>query len=128
MDRFHVESVAEDELDPLLSAQIGEPIPGKDALDGDNEVSSEGLYGGQEIFRSAPHVLVEQDLPLTIENAEVHGLGVQIDPAVVAMWVGVESHGSLLERLVFASNQPTSSEVGRGGGLEEDQSAAADSA
>ena len=40
---------------------------------------------------------VMKGLPLSIENAEKHGLGVQIDPAVVVMRIGVKSHGSLLE-------------------------------
>jgi hypothetical protein len=35
VDGFHVEGVAEHEVDAFTSAQIGEPIPGEDALDSD---------------------------------------------------------------------------------------------
>ena len=44
---------------------------------------------------------MEQDLSLSIESAEVHGLGVQIDVAIVIMGLRVESHRSLLEPVDF---------------------------
>jgi len=101
MDGLHVEGVAKDELDLFSLAQIRQPIPGEDALDGDDEIVPVGLNRIQEILWSASHVLVKKCPAFSIENAEVHGLGVQIDPAVVVMCIGVESHGSLLDRLVF---------------------------
>ena len=38
MNGFHVEGMAEDESDTLLSAEVGKPIPGEDTLHGDDEV------------------------------------------------------------------------------------------
>ncbi len=35
VDGFHVEGMAEHKVDALASAQIGEPLPGEDALDRD---------------------------------------------------------------------------------------------
>jgi hypothetical protein len=96
VDGLHVESVAQDELDALFSAQIREPVPGEDALDGHDEVFSEGLDGDQEVIGSTPHVLVKEDLALSVKDAEVHRLGVQIDATVVSMGLRVESHGSSL--------------------------------
>ena len=96
VDGVHVEGVSEDELDALLMAQVREPVPGEDALDGDDEVVSVGLDGRKKVFWAASHVLVEKDLAVAIENAEVHGLGVKIDAAVVSMSLCVESHGSPL--------------------------------
>ena len=54
------------------------------------------MSGCEEVFSAALHVLVEEDLAVLVENAEVHGFGVQIDSAVVGVRLGVESHGSLL--------------------------------
>jgi hypothetical protein len=98
VDGLHVEGVAEDELDPFPPAQIGEPVPGEDALDGDDEVVAERGDGLKERLGAAPEILLEQDLAFSIEDAQVHGLGVKIDPAVVLMSLGVESHGSSPER------------------------------
>jgi hypothetical protein len=99
MDGLHIEGMTEDELDLLVAAKVSNPIPGEDALDADDEVVTVGFDRRQKVVWSTPHVLVEKNLPISIENAEVHGLGVQIDPAVVLVGLGVESHGSLLKRL-----------------------------
>ncbi len=102
MDGLHVEGVAEDELDAFPAAQIGEPVPGEDALDGNDEVVAVGGDGFEERLGAAPEILLEQDLAFAVEEAQVHGLGVQIDPAVVLMGLGVESHGSSPERTVVS--------------------------
>jgi hypothetical protein len=41
---------------------------------------------------AALDVLVQENLALPVEDAEVHGLGVQIDSAVVMVRFGVKSH------------------------------------
>ncbi len=56
--------------------------------------------------------LWRDDLAVVVEDAEVHGLGVKIDSAVVGMGLGVESHGSLLE-LVGVCVQPAYSDRSR---------------
>lgn len=38
VDRLHVEGVAEDEGDVVFRAQIGQPVPGKHALDAHHQV------------------------------------------------------------------------------------------
>ena len=43
MDRLHVEGVTEDEGDLFSFAEIGEPVPGEHALDGDDDVVAEAL-------------------------------------------------------------------------------------
>jgi hypothetical protein len=35
VDGFHVQGVAEGEMDAFAAAEVGEPVPGKHALDGD---------------------------------------------------------------------------------------------
>ena len=106
VDGLHVQSVAKHELDPFPAAEVRQPVPGEHALDGDDEVVAVGRDRLEERFGTAPHVLVEEDLALPVEKAQIHGLRVQIAPAVVLVAFVVESHGSLLKRLVV--NAPTS--------------------
>lgn len=102
---FHGEGVAEDELDPLPAAEVGQPVPGEDTLDGDDEALAEGFDGLQERLGCRADVLVEEDSALPVENAEVHGPGVQVDAAVGSVGLRVESHGPLLKGRGFVFRQ-----------------------
>ena len=92
MDGFHVKRVAQDERDALLGTQIGQPVPGEDAFDGHDQVLAVGLDGFQESLGPGAQVTVQQDLSLWIQDAEIHPAGMQIDAAVIAVTLGVESH------------------------------------
>ena len=92
VDGLHVEGVAKDELDVLAAAQFREPVPGEHALDADHEIIAEGFNGGENVVRPTLHVLVEKGLAVPVQNAQVHGLRVQVDPTVVIVALGVESH------------------------------------
>jgi hypothetical protein len=69
---------------------------------------------------------VEQDLSRLVQDAQIHGPGVQVDATRKLMWLGAESHGvssSAKGRLLNASS-PTV--VCRGGGLNKYQPRPAD--
>lgn len=93
---LHIEGMAQDEHNPFSLTEIGESVPGEDTLGADDEVLAVGLDGGQEGLGPALDVLVKDDLAVPIEDVEVEGLGVEIDAAVVAMGLVVESYGPLL--------------------------------
>jgi hypothetical protein len=84
--------VAEHEGDVLPGAQVGEPVPAEQALDGDDQSGAEGSDGPQEGVGVGGEVLVEDDLAAGVEDAEIHASGVEIDAAVEGMWLGVEAH------------------------------------
>ena len=70
------------------------------------------------------HVAVYEDLTRSVENADVHRAGVEIDAAVVTMLSGVKSHGSSScadVRALTTAVQATQGRVAAGGGLDEDQ-------
>ena len=92
VNRLHVEGVAEHELDAFVGTQIGKPVPGEDALDRNDEVFPKRRHGCQKRLRRRLHVLVQQDLAVAIQDAQIHGPGVQIDAAIVSMGLCVESH------------------------------------
>jgi hypothetical protein len=93
VDGFHVQSVAEDESDLLPGAEIGKPVPAEQALDGDDAVVAEGSDSLEEGVGFGGEVFVVDDLAVAIEDAQVHGAGVQIDAAVETVLLVVEAHG-----------------------------------
>jgi hypothetical protein len=96
MDGFHVEGVAQDEFDVLLGAEIGQPLPTEDAFDSHDQVLPIGLDRFEESLGTGAQVAMQQNLPLWIQDAEIHPAGMQIDAAVVGVTLGIESHQGLL--------------------------------
>ena len=92
VDGFHVEGMAEDEFDTLISAQISDPVPGESAFDGDDEIVSVHFYSFQEGLPVCFDVLVEENFPLGVNDTQIHGFCVQVDSAVILVLFRVESH------------------------------------
>jgi len=67
-------------------------VPGEDVLDGDDQVVPVGGDRAEEDPRVTADGLLEEDLAGLVEDAERHGAGVQVDPTVVLVLAGVESH------------------------------------
>ena len=87
--------VGQELVDPgkaVYSTQIGEPVPGEDALDRDDEIVPIRCHGTEKRLRRRLHILVQQHFSFSVEDAQVHGAGVQVDAAVVPMRLCVESH------------------------------------
>ncbi len=68
----HVKRVAQHKGNALLTAEIGDPIPGEDALDGDRQVFLVGLNHDQERLARGFHVLMYQGIAFVIEDTDVH--------------------------------------------------------
>jgi hypothetical protein len=92
MDRLHGEGMPKHTRDTFIGAQIGEPVPGKHACDGDDETVSIRGNGCEKSRRVRFHVSVQHDVALLVEDADLHGLRVQVDAAVKWVLGGVESH------------------------------------
>jgi hypothetical protein len=67
-------------------------VPGEEAFHADHEILSIRGNRPEKGLGCGPHIPVEHDLALLIQDAEVHGAGVQVDPAVKLVLLGVESH------------------------------------
>jgi hypothetical protein len=96
MDGFHIESMSEYKGDVLLGTEIGDPVPGEDAFHGHHDVFSITFDGFKENLSVGSDVALEDDASFLVEDAEVHGLGMEIDSAVVLVLLGVEVHKGLL--------------------------------
>ena len=83
MDGLHVQGVPKHEGDPLLRAEIGEPVPREDAFHGNHQVLAVRRDHLEKVLRRGGAVAMDENLALPIEDAEVHVPRVQIDPTVV---------------------------------------------
>jgi hypothetical protein len=101
--------MTEDNRQPLPSTQISKPVPGEEACNADNQIRTIGCNRLEKGVWSRWHMAVDQDFPTLVQDANVHGPGMQVDPAVKLMLFGVESHevSSSLERDVSHSQHTT---------------------
>jgi hypothetical protein len=77
---------------PSWAQRSASQVPGEEALDTDDEIFPVGRNGFEERFGGGLHMPVEQDLPLLVQDTEIHGARVQVDATVKLVWFGVESH------------------------------------
>src|SRR5262249_14819936 len=98
VDGLHVQGVSQDEGDLLLQAEIGEPVPGEQALTGDGQAVAEGSDGVEEGVGAGGEGLVEDDGSGRVENTEGGRPGMEIDAAVESVLLIVESHHGLRVR------------------------------
>jgi hypothetical protein len=96
MNGFHIESMSQDKGDMFLGTEIGDPVPGEDALNGYNDVFSKSFDGFKKDLGAGSDVALEDDAPFLVEDAEVHGLCMEINSAVVLVLLSVEIHIGLL--------------------------------
>jgi len=92
MDCFHVQGVAQDKRNVFLCTEVGNPIPGEDTLNGNDNVFAVGSNGLQKYIRVRFDVTVQNDFSLCVENTEVHTLGVEINSTEKFVLLGVKSH------------------------------------
>jgi hypothetical protein len=92
MDGFHIKGVTKDEGDLFALTEIGEPVPGEHALDSNDDVVAVGTDGLEEWLGFGTHVPMSHDLSVLVEDADVHRSGMEIDPAVEWVLLGIESH------------------------------------
>jgi hypothetical protein len=92
MNRLHVEGMAQNERNAFLGAEVRQPLPGKEAFDADDEILAVGSERFEKRLGRRFHLPVQQDLAGLVQDAEVHGAGVQVDPAVEVVLLGVEAH------------------------------------
>ena len=102
MNRLHRQGVAEHERHVLGGTEIGNPIPREHALGHHHEIVAIRGNRLEERLGVRFHVPMDEYLPGRVEDAHVHRLHVEIDPAVVATLTVVESHSVLLLRAMRA--------------------------
>jgi hypothetical protein len=92
MDGLHVEGMPKNKRDTFLGTQVGEPVSGEHAFDGNDDPVSIGGNNFEKALRGRLHVAVQQRLTGLVEDADVHGMGMQGDAAVKWVLGSVKSH------------------------------------
>jgi hypothetical protein len=95
---FHSQGMAKHERDALRRAHVREPVPREHAFRRHDQIAPVGGDDLEEHLRRRFHVPMHDHLAGGVKDADVHGLDVEIDPAIVAMLTVVESHSVLLLR------------------------------
>ena len=108
VDGFHRQRVPQHEGNPLGGADIGEPVPREHALGRHDEILAIRGNGLEQRLRIRLDVAVHEHVAARVEDADVHRLHVQINPAIVSMLTVVESHSlSSCAGRALALRQPT---------------------
>jgi hypothetical protein len=76
----------------FLSAQVGEPIPGEETFNSDNQAVPVGSDGLEKGFWSGFHIAVHKHFSIVAQDADIHGAGMQVDATVKLVLLGVKSH------------------------------------
>jgi hypothetical protein len=84
--------MAQDERDILLAAEVGDPIPGNDAFNRNNDVLSIRGDRLQKGVRIGFDVSVKDGSALLVEDTKIHRPCMQIDTAVKFVLLFVKSH------------------------------------
>jgi hypothetical protein len=90
-DRLPVERVPEHARNPLLSAEVRAPVPGKATRDGHAASGALRCHRPEACLWTGLHVLMAQDLPSRIQDADRHAAGLQSDAARRVVRLGVQS-------------------------------------
>ena len=88
MDGLHVEGMTQYEGNPLVRTEISQLVPGEETFDTDDDILAIGRDGFEERFWRGWHVTVNQNLPRLVQDAEIHGAGVQVDATIKLVLLG----------------------------------------
>src|SRR6266498_2728897 len=92
MDGFHGKGMPEDEGDTFAHTQVSQPIPREETFDRDDKIITIRRNDLEEGLGACLKVLRSQDLPIVVQDADVHRPGVEIDAAVCLMLCGGKAH------------------------------------
>ena len=91
MNGFHREGMSKDTRNAFSGAEVGQPVPGEDAFDTDDQLLPVGRDRREQGLWASGHIPVSQDLAIAIQEAEVHGTSMHVDATVQWVLWGVES-------------------------------------
>ena len=114
VDGFHIQCMTQDKGNAFFGAQICQPIPRKDAFNADDEIFTIRSDELQEPMRLSRDILMQTNFPIIVQDTDVHHLGVQIDPAVIWVRIGIESHLTFLLFVAVTLDCPPKSSYSRG--------------
>ena len=114
---FHVQGMSQDERNVLCLAQVGDPVPGEQALDGNDDIGAIGGERVQEQLLAGRDLRLQDNRACVVEDANGQQPCVQVNAAVKSMGLAVETHGMRLlwvarHLLLFDLARQSASEAG----------------
>jgi hypothetical protein len=91
MEGLHGEGMPEDKRAAVIGTPVREPVPGEQAFDRHDDPLSIRGNGVQAGIRVGFHMAMHENLAALVEDAEVHGAGMQGDATVKWMLSSVKS-------------------------------------
>lgn len=92
VDRLHVQRMPQDKRHPFTSAPVGEPVPGEETFNRDDEPLPIGGSDLKQRLRIGVHMTVPHDLAILVQDAAIHRAGVQLAPTVKLVLMSVKTH------------------------------------
>ena len=93
MDGLHGEGMPEDKRDACVGTEVGEPVPGEQTFDRDDQsLLDTGQWLSERSRGRSVMLRCTHDLAALVEDADVHGPRVQVDAAVKWVLRRVKSH------------------------------------
>ena len=82
VDGFHVEGMSQDKWNIFLDTEVGDPVPCEHTFRGHDDILPVRFDDLQEGVPIGVDVAVKPDFAGSIEDADVHFLGMQVDSAI----------------------------------------------
>jgi hypothetical protein len=76
---------------PSWAQRSASQVPGEDAFDANHQVLPVGCNSLEKGLRCCLHIPMQKDLSILIQDADVHGPGMQVNATVEFVLCGVES-------------------------------------
>jgi len=92
MDRLPRQCMSQHAGHAGAGTEVRPPIPGEEACDTDDEVLTRGRNGLEKRVRPCLHMPVDQYLSIVVQDADVHGAGMEVNAAVKFVLCVVEAH------------------------------------
>jgi hypothetical protein len=77
---------------PSSAHRSASQVPGEDAFNRHHQPVAIGGNGFEKGVWSGFHVAVQQDIPLLVHDTDLQAAGMQVDPAVKWVLLGIDSH------------------------------------
>jgi hypothetical protein len=84
--------MSSNEGNAFMGAEVGEPIPGEQTFDADDEILPIRRNRLEKRLGCRLHMAVKNDLSISGEDAEVHRSSVEVDATVKCVLFRVEAH------------------------------------
>src|SRR2546422_4110386 len=91
MDGLHGEGMTADKRDTVCSTEVSKPVPSTQACGSQDDRIAGGGDGLEQRLWGGGHVMVQQRFTGLVEDAHVHGAGVESDTTVKRVRFGVAS-------------------------------------